>query len=433
MLVVMRPEASQNEIDAVSQVAVAAGYDTQVFETEPGKIVVSVGVASPDAIDALEGLPGVAHVAVARDQGAPETSNLRIAGIRPLIPPAILVEQQPLPAEGAQLVQRTRREVSRILRGLDDRLVVVVGPCSIHDTEAARSYAEQLAPLAKELEADLRIVMRVYFEKPRTTVGWKGLVNDPNLNGSFAVNEGLAMARQFLLDVVALGLPAGCEFLDPITPQFIADAVTWGAIGARTTESQVHRNLTSGLSMPVGFKNGTDGDVQIAVDAMLAASYPHQFMSVTEGGVAAIVVTRGNKDTHVILRGGRSGTNYDAASVARTLAALDKGKLPPRIMIDASHGNSSKDFRRQPVVSSIVAEQIAAGERGIIGMMLESFLVDGRQDLTDPSHLTYGQSVTDACMGWEMTEPVLQELAAAVRARRALAGQGARTLAASPA
>ena len=265
MLVVMRPEASQDEIDAVSKVAVAAGYDTQVFETEPGKIVVSVGVASPDAIDALEGLAGVAHVAVARDQGAPETSNLRIAGIRPLVPPAILVEQLPLPAEGAQLVQRTRREVSRILRGLDDRLVVVVGPCSIHDTDAARSYAEKLAPLAKELEADLRIVMRVYFEKPRTTVGWKGLVNDPNLNGSFAVNEGLAMARQFLLDVIALGIPAGCEFLDPITPQFIADAVSWGAIGARTTESQVHRNLTSGLSMPVGFKNGTDGDVQIAV------------------------------------------------------------------------------------------------------------------------------------------------------------------------
>ncbi|MEZ4564321.1 MAG: 3-deoxy-7-phosphoheptulonate synthase [Thermomicrobiales bacterium] len=433
MLVVMRPEASRNEIDAVSQAAVAAGYDAQVFETEPGKIVVSVGVASPDAIEALESLPGVAHVAVARDQGAPETSNLRIAGIRPLIPPAILVEQQPLPAEGARLVQRTRREIGRILRGLDDRLIVVVGPCSIHDTDAARSYAERLAPLARDLEGDLRIVMRVYFEKPRTTVGWKGLVNDPNLNGSFAVNDGLTMARQLLLDVVALGLPAGCEFLDPITPQFITDAVSWGAIGARTTESQVHRNLTSGLSMPVGFKNGTDGDVQIAVDAMLAASYPHQFMSVTEEGVAAIVVTRGNKDTHVILRGGRSGTNYDAESVARTLIALDKGKLPPRIMIDASHGNSSKDFRRQPVVSSVVAEQVAAGERGIIGVMLESFLVDGRQDLTDLAHLTYGQSVTDACMGWEMTVPVLQELAAAVRARRALSGQEGRELATSQA
>ncbi|MCA9876752.1 MAG: 3-deoxy-7-phosphoheptulonate synthase [Thermomicrobiales bacterium] len=431
MLVVMRPEASQDEIDAVSRVAVAAGYDTQVFETEPGKVVVSVGVASPDAIDALEGLPGVAHVAVARDQGAPETSNLRIAGIRPLVPPAILVEQLPLPAEGARQVQRTRREVSRILRGQDDRLVVVVGPCSIHDTDAARAYAQRLAPLAVELERDLRIVMRVYFEKPRTTVGWKGLVNDPNLNGSFAVNEGLSMARQFLLDVVALGLPAGCEFLDPITPQFIADAVTWGAIGARTTESQVHRNLTSGLSMPVGFKNGTDGDVQIAVDAMQAASFPHQFMSVTEEGVAAIVVTRGNQDTHVILRGGRSGTNYDAESVAKTLAALAKSKLPLRVMIDASHGNSSKDFRRQPVVGEVIAEQVAAGERGIIGVMLESFLVDGRQDLGDPANLTYGQSVTDACMGWEMTEPVLRNLAAAVRARRSLAGQAGRELAAS--
>ncbi|MFT4040234.1 MAG: 3-deoxy-7-phosphoheptulonate synthase [Thermomicrobiales bacterium] len=430
MLVVMRPEASQGEIDAVTHAAVAAGYDTQVFETEPGKIVVSVGVASPDAIDALEGLPGVAHVAVAHDQGAPETSNLRIAGIRPLVPPAILMEQIPLPAEGAQLVQRSRREISRILRGEDDRLVVVVGPCSIHDSEAASTYAAKLAPLAAELEDDLRIVMRVYFEKPRTTVGWKGLINDPNLNGTFAVNEGLAMARQFLLDVVALGLPAGCEFLDPITPQFIADAVAWGAIGARTTESQVHRNLTSGLSMPVGFKNGTDGDVQIAVDAMQAASFPHQFMSVTEEGVAAIVVTRGNKDTHVILRGGRNGTNYDAGSVAKVLAALAKGGMPPRIMVDASHGNSSKDFRRQPVVTSEVAAQVAAGERGIIGVMLESFLVDGRQDLTDPEHLAFGQSVTDACMGWEMTEPVLRELAEAVRARRGVAAEsGEATLA----
>jgi 3-deoxy-7-phosphoheptulonate synthase len=229
----------------------------------------------------------------------------------------------------------------------------------------------------------------------------------------------LHLARQLLLDVVALGLPAGCEFLDPISPQFIADAVTWGAIGARTTESQVHRNLTSGLSMPVGFKNGTGGDVQLAIDAMHAAAYPHQFMSVTEEGLAAIVVTRGNRDTHVILRGGRSGPNYDAGSVQRALAALEAGGLPPRVMIDTSHGNSGKDFRRQPAVARAIAAQVAAGESGIIGVMLESFLVDGRQDLTDTTHLTAGQSITDACMGWDMTVPVLRDLAAAVRARRA--------------
>ena len=336
------------------------------------------------------------------------------------MPPAILVERLPLPAEGAVTVQRTRREVSDILRGVDDRLIVVVGPCSIHDPGAALDYARRLAPLADELAGELRIVMRVYFEKPRTTVGWKGLVNDPHLDDSFAVNDGLHLARQLLLDVVALGLPAGCEFLDPITPQFIADAVTWGAIGARTTESQVHRNLTSGLSMPVGFKNGTGGDVQMAVDAMNAAAYPHQFMSVTEQGLAAIVVTRGNRDTHVILRGGRSGPNYDTESVQSALAALEAGGLPPRVMIDTSHGNSGKDFRRQPVVASAIAEQVATGEPGIIGVMLESFLVDGRQDLTDRDRLTVGQSITDACMGWDMTVPVLRKLAIAVRPRRPL-------------
>ena len=261
--------------------------------------------------------------------------------------------------------------------------------------------------------------MRVYFEKPRTTVGWKGLINDPHLDESYAVNEGLHLARRLLLEVVALGLPAGCEFLDPITPQFLADAVTWGAIGARTTESQVHRNLASGLSMPVGFKNGTGGDIQLAVDAMHAAAYPHQFMSVTEEGLAAIVVTRGNRDTHVILRGGRSGPNYDAASVQRTLAALSAGGLPPRVMIDASHGNSGKDFRRQPLVARAVAEQVAAGEAGIIGRHageLPRRRPPGAQrpDVASP----IGQSITDACLGWEMTVPVLQELAAAVRARR---------------
>ncbi len=323
MLVVMQSESSRAEIDAVCQRANDAGFEATVFDGEPGVIVVA-GEDAAEATAQFADLPGVARIAHPRPLEPPVTSNLRIAGIRPLVPPAILVERLPLPAEGAVTVHRTRQEVSRILRGTDDRLIVVVGPCSIHDPDAALDYARRLASLAAELAGDLRIVMRVYFEKPRTTVGWKGLINDPHLDGSFAVNDGLHLARQLLLDVFALGLPAGCEFLDPITPQFIADAVTWGAIGARTTESQVHRNLASGLSMPVGFKNGTDGDVQMAIDAMHAAAYPHQFMSVTEQGLAAIVVTRGNRDTHVILRGGRGGPNYDAASVQRTLAALER-------------------------------------------------------------------------------------------------------------
>jgi 3-deoxy-7-phosphoheptulonate synthase len=417
MLVEMQPGLSPAEIDAVCQRVREAGFEATVFDGEPPIIAVG-GEHVAQAAEQFADLPGVARIAHPLRPEPPITSNLRIAGIRPLVPPAILVEQLPLPAEGAVTVHRTRQDVSRILRGADDRLIVVVGPCSIHDPDAALDYARRLAPLAGELAGDLRIVMRVYFEKPRTTVGWKGLINDPHLDGSFAVNYGLHLARQLLLDVVALGVPAGCEFLDPISPQFIADAVTWAAIGARTTESQVHRNLASGLSMPVGFKNGTGGDVQMAVDAMNAAAYPHQFMSVTEQGLAAIVVTRGNRETHVILRGGRSGPNYDAENVQRTLAAVEAGGLPPRVMIDTSHGNSGKDFRRQPAVARAVAEQVASGERGIIGVMLESFLVEGRQDLTEPTHLTLGQSITDECMGWDMTVPVLQELASAVRARR---------------
>jgi 3-deoxy-7-phosphoheptulonate synthase len=347
------------------------------------------------------------------------TDDIRIREIRELAPPAHVMHEFPCTLAASATVHGSRQAVHDILHGHGDRLVVVIGPCSIHDPQAAMEYARRLAEQRIRYANDLEIIMRVYFEKPRTTVGWKGLINDPHLDGSFAVNDGLRLARQFLLAVVALGLPAGCEFLDPISPQFIADAVTWGAIGARTTESQVHRNLASGLSMPVGFKNGTGGDIQMAVDAMNAAAYPHQFMSVTEQGLAAIVVTRGNRDTHVILRGGRSGPNYDAESVQGALAALQAGGLPPRVMIDASHGNSGKDFRRQPVVASAIADQVASGEPGIIGVMLESFLVDGRQDLTDPSHLTVGQSITDACLGWEMTVPVLHELAAAARARRA--------------
>jgi 3-deoxy-7-phosphoheptulonate synthase len=261
--------------------------------------------------------------------------------------------------------------------------------------------------------------MRVYFEKPRTTVGWKGLINDPHLDGSFAINVGLRRGRRFLLDLVEIGLPAGCEFLDPISPQFITDLVTWGAIGARTTESQVHRELASGLSMPVGFKNGTDGGVQIAIDAVRAAAHPHSFLGVTEQGLAGIVSTRGNADCHVILRGGQTGPNYDAASVGKVLAALRTAGVAARLMIDTSHGNSEKDYRRQPRVAQAIAAQIGRGERGIIGVLMESFLVEGRQDLIDPARLVYGQSITDACLSWEMTVPVLQELAAAVRARRA--------------
>jgi 3-deoxy-7-phosphoheptulonate synthase len=301
--------------------------------------------------------------------------------------------------------------------------MVVVGPCSIHDASAAREYAERLAGMLPEVEGELLLIMRVYFEKPRTTVGWKGLINDPHGDGTFAVNEGLRIARSLLLDVVNLGLPAGCEFLDPISPQFIADSVSWAAIGARTTESQVHRNLTSGLSMPVGFKNGTSGDLQIAIDAMCAAAYPHQFMSVTEQGVAAIVETRGNRETHLILRGGQRGSNYDATSVVNALSSLESAGLPRRLMIDASHGNSGKDYRKQPVVIADVAAQISNGERGIVGMMLESFLVEGRQELGNSAQMVHGQSVTDSCMGWEMTIPVLRELAEAVRVRRAILAQ----------
>ncbi len=349
-----------------------------------------------------------------------KTRDLRIDRIQPLLPPAILIEELPLSEKGSLMVTRAREEVADIVGGRGDRLLVVVGPCSIHDPGAAHDYALRLRKVAEELAPDLCIVMRVYFEKPRTTVGWKGLINDPHLDGSFAINVGLRRGRRFLLDLVEIGLPAGCEFLDPISPQFITDLVTWGAIGARTTESQVHRELASGLSMPVGFKNGTDGGVQIAIDAVRAAAHPHSFLGVTEQGLAGIVSTRGNTDCHVILRGGQSGPNYDAASVGKALAALRAAGVPPRLMIDTSHGNSEKDYRRQPRVARDIAAQIAQGQRGIIGVLMESFLVEGRQDLTDPARLVYGQSITDACLSWEMTVPILHELAAAVRARRSV-------------
>jgi 3-deoxy-7-phosphoheptulonate synthase len=349
-----------------------------------------------------------------------ETDDLRIQNLRPLIPPAILMEELPLGERSSRTVAEGRERVQAVLRGDDDRLVVVVGPCSIHDPRAALEYADRLRKTAERASGDLLIVMRVYFEKPRTTVGWKGLINDPHLDESFAINEGLRIGRRLLLELAELGLPVGCEFLDPISPQFIADLVSWGAIGARTTESQVHRELASGLSMPVGFKNATDGNVQVAVDAIRAAANPHHFLSVTKQGVAAIVATRGNSDTHVILRGGARGPNYDEKSVAAVCEQLGKAELPPRVMIDCSHGNSSKDHTRQIAVAEDVAKQVAHGSRALFGVMLESFLEDGRQDWKPDGSMVYGRSITDACMGWDATLPLFDSLAAAVRARRKL-------------
>jgi 3-deoxy-7-phosphoheptulonate synthase len=352
------------------------------------------------------------------------TDDLRIDNLRPLIAPAILMEDLPL-AEGASAtVAQAREEIAAQLWGRNDRLLVVVGPCSIHDAGAALEYAGLLAEKRREHAEALNIVMRVYFEKPRTTVGWKGLINDPNLDGSFAINQGLRVARRLLLDVVGLGLPAGTEFLDPITPQFHADLVSWGAIGARTAESQVHRELASGLSMPVGFKNGTAGSVSIAIDGILSAKNPHHFLSVTKQGVAAIVATRGNEDCHVILRGGRDGPNYSPPQIAEVVETLQRHRLAPRLMVDCSHANSGKDHLRQVVVADDVAQQIRGGSPSIFGVMLESFLVDGCQRHTEGeprAKLVRGQSITDACLGWERTVPVLDGLAEAVVARRAVA------------
>jgi 3-deoxy-7-phosphoheptulonate synthase len=346
------------------------------------------------------------------------TDDLRIENIRPLLPPAILMEEFPLTERSSSTVARAREQAADILHGRDDRLLVVVGPCSIHDPEAALEYAGRLHAVADELASELLVVMRVYFEKPRTTVGWKGLINDPHLDESFVINEGLRHARRLLCEFNELGLPAGSEFLDPITPQFIADLVAWGAIGARTSESQVHRELTSGLSMPVGFKNATDGGVQAAIDGMRSAAHPHHFLSVTKQGVAAIVGTAGNGDTHVILRGGESGPNYDPATLGAVRERLEKAGLTGRVMVDCSHGNSGKDHTKQPAVASAVAKHVAAGSDTVMGVMLESFLVDGNQKLDPHGELVYGQSVTDACMSWERSVPVLQELAEAVGRRR---------------
>jgi len=345
------------------------------------------------------------------------TDDLRIEQIRPLIPPAILMENLPLSEKASTTVAEGREAVARVLRQQDDRLVVVVGPCSIHDVEAAREYARGLHALAAELQDALVVVMRVYFEKPRTTVGWKGLINDPRLDGSFAINEGLERARRLLLELATLGLPAGTEFLDLLSPQFIADLVAWGAIGARTTESQSHRQLASGLSCPVGFKNGTEGSVRVAADAILAARAPHAFMGMTKMGVAAVFETRGNDDCHVILRGGKE-PNHDEAGVAASCAVLEAAGLRPQVMVDVSHGNSGKQAERQIEIAAALGERIAAGETRIFGLMIESHLEAGRQDLRPGVPLRRGVSITDACIGWEQTEPLLRGLAGAVRVRR---------------
>ncbi len=352
------------------------------------------------------------------DARFPVTDDVRIAELRPLIPPALLMEELPASEAATTVVARGRREAERILRGEDDRLLVVVGPCSIHDPDAAREFGALVRDARLAHREDLLLVMRVYFEKPRTTVGWKGLINDPGLDGSFNINRGLRAARGLLLDLAELGVPSGTEFLDTITPQFIADLVAWGAIGARTTESQVHRELASGLSMPVGFKNATDGGVQVAIDAVRAARNPHCFLSVTKQGISAIVRTRGNDSCHVILRGGATGPNYQDSAVQGATQRLRDAELAPRLMVDCSHANSGKDHERQPAVARDVATQIAAGSRRVFGVMLESNLVAGRQTLTDGEPLRYGQSITDACMEWDTTADVLAELAAAVRTAR---------------
>ena len=345
--------------------------------------------------------------------------DTRIRAVRPLITPALLQEWLPTPASAQALVEHSRSAISRVLHGADDRLVVV-GPCSIHDHAQAMAYARQLKQQADALADDLLIVMRVYFEKPRTTVGWKGYINDPHLDGSFAINEGLELARQLLLDVLEVGLPVGTEFLDLLSPQFISDLVSWGAIGARTTESQSHRQLASGLSCPVGFKNGTDGGVKVAADAIQAAQASHAFMGMTKMGQSAIFETRGNQDCHVILRGGKQ-PNYSAADVDAACAMLKSAGLREQVMIDVSHANSSKQHRRQIEVAADVARQIAAGDVRITGLMIESHLEEGRQDIVPGQPLQHGVSVTDACISMAQTLPVLQGLAEAVRARRASA------------
>ena len=350
-------------------------------------------------------------------QSKPNTDDLRIKEIKELVPPAHVFREFPASVQAAQTTFNARQAIHRILHGADDRLIVVIGPCSIHDVDVAMEYAKRLQNEVPRFEKELLIVMRVYFEKPRTTVGWKGLINDPRLDHSFRINEGLRLARSLLREINGMGLPCATEFLDTITPQYTADLISWGAIGARTTESQVHRELASGLSCPVGFKNGTDGNVRIAIDAIRAAQSPHHFLSVTKGGHSAIVSTSGNEDCHVILRGGKA-PNYDAAHVDSASREIAAAGLAARLMIDLSHSNSNKEYKRQIDVAQDVAQQLAAGDDRIVGVMVESHLVEGRQNLEPGKPLEYGKSVTDACIGWEDSLAVLESLAQGVRARR---------------
>ncbi|NLY65542.1 MAG: 3-deoxy-7-phosphoheptulonate synthase AroG [Alcaligenaceae bacterium] len=350
------------------------------------------------------------------------TDDLRIREIKELSPPSHLMREFACTSEISNVVHGAREAIHKIIHGEDDRLVVVIGPCSIHDPKAAIEYVNRLKIERERFKNELEIVMRVYFEKPRTTVGWKGLINDPDLDGSFNINKGLRLARQLLLAVNELGVPAGCEFLDMITPQYIADLVSWGAIGARTTESQVHRELASGLSCPVGFKNGTDGNIKIAIDAINAASQSHHFLSVTKGGHSAIVSTLGNKDGHIILRGGKA-PNYDEQSINDASEQLTKSGLQAKIMIDASHANSNKKPENQPMVMDDIAKQMEAGDQRIFGVMIESHLQAGRQDLVEGQELNYGQSITDGCIGWDTSVSVLERLAQAVKTRRAVSAE----------
>lgn len=357
-----------------------------------------------------------------------DTDDLRIVELSELIAPERVMREFPRSENATRTVISSRAAIHDIIHGRDDRLIAIVGPCSIHDPKAALDYAARLAAMRNRLEGELEIVMRVYFEKPRTTVGWKGLINDPDLDGSFDINNGLRLARQLLGEINDLGLPAAVEFLDMTTPQYFADLVAWGAIGARTTESQVHRELASGLSCPVGFKNGTSGNVRIAIDAVMSAAHPHRFLAVTKSGASGIAATTGNPDCHVILRGGTT-TNYDAESVAHTCALLNKAGEREAVMIDASHANSRKNHENQPLVFADIGAQIASGETRIIGVMAESNLVAGRQDLVPGAPLTYGQSITDACVDWETTVDMLEGLGAAVAARRVRGGAGHREMA----
>jgi len=350
------------------------------------------------------------------------SQNVRVTKLRPLIPPAILCEEIHVSDELAQRVQDSRQAISDILHGKDDRLIVVVGPCSIHDVKVALEYATELKKMQQKYEKELMIVMRVYFEKPRTTVGWKGLINDPDLNGTFNINKGLRVARQLLKDISEMGLPVGTEFLDSISPQFTSDLISWGAIGARTTESQIHRELASGLSCPIGFKNGTGGNVQIAIDAIRSASNEHSFLGVTDQGLAAIVSTTGNDAAHVILRGGSTGPNFEKQHIDECQALLDKHQIGAKIMVDCSHGNSNKDHKNQPKVAADIAEQVKSGSKSIAGVMLESNINEGKQSLdvgkTDPATLKHGVSITDACIDLDNTEKVLATLAEAVKTAR---------------